>query len=80
MSELEKIIHAILHALHLDHGIPSEVIEAAKSDASIAIKAVIAAEVPPAFAPVLDVAVDGMLAADVQPDASLSPDAPMVQV
>ena len=44
MSELEKIIHAIIHALGLDHGIPTEVVEAAKADASIAVKAVEAAE------------------------------------
>ena len=80
MSELEKIIHAILHALHLDHGIPSEVVDAAKTAASTAIKAAIAAEIPPAFVPVLNVAVDGMLAAEAEADPSLSPDAPMVQV
>lgn len=104
MNELEKIIHAILHALGLDHGIPTEVIETAKADASIAIKtfvpvaekaveAVIVAEVPPAFAPVANAAVEGLVAAGEariekaiapettpEADASLSPDAPMVQV
>lgn len=78
MNELEKIIHAILHALGLDHGIPTEVIETAKADASIAIKAVeasiipvaekaaesaIAAEVPPVLAPIVDSVVEGVVAA-----------------
>ena len=78
MSELEKIIHAIIHALGLDHGIPTEVVEAAKADASIAVKAVeaalvpvaekaaesfVAAEVPPEFAPVADAVLEQVVAA-----------------
>ena len=104
MNELEKIIHAILHAFHLDHGVPADAIEVAKADASIAIKAIVgalipvaehaaeafvAAEVPSEFAPVADAALEQVLAAGEaeavqvfapEADASLSPDAPMVQV